>query len=830
MKMQKGMASLPPPAGDARRECSTGAPWTALLVGVALVAEPVVLAAADAGGAALLEEIVVTSTRRTERLQETGASVSAFTGEALDARGLRTFEDLNRGVSSLHIARYQGESSVFIRGIGTPVIIAGNDSAAGTYLDGVFLSRAAAIGPTFFDIERVEVLKGPQGTLYGRNATSGAINIITRDPTETLSLEARYTAGTFARHEVFAALSGPLGRAVRARLALRAEERDGYTTGHLPRGSLAPGEPDRTVDLEDKEEVALRFKVQADLTEQAKLEFTGDYFRAEDRANVYHFGGTGYQQEVPGWLGTREGSQTLAYFALKGTGRQTGLRSRDIFVDAPYFHDTEIWGVTGELDWTVRDHDLKVIAGYKKSDPRMQNEFDLSDAYNNIYLRAEDHWQWSVEALLSSPEDRRFRWIAGAYYFEERNEITNNVFGDFWEPILIQGLTDLQAAGVIPMFPIDIPSSNLCCTLRLNGMQETEAWAIYLDTAFDLTDRLAVRLGGRYSEETRDGAQLFDLVVLPAGASGPAIRLAPNETLFPAAVSDSRDGVVPDPFGFVVAPVDGPVTFDSFTPKFGLEFQATNDVLLYASIQRGFKSGGYNIGSTQRDPFEPETIWAYEFGAKSDWLEQRLRLNLAYFHYDYKNLQAQDSVNNQPLIRNVGKAAVDGVELEFIGQPLPSLRVDGTLTWLDARFTKGELTEPLRPAPAGQPPGTLLRDLDGLRLTRAPEWKYTLGLQIDRPLGRLGDLSLRADYAWQSKVYFTVFNIDAASQDAYGLLGARARWASPDERWQVTAFAENLTDERYFTNLVLTGAFYGAEFIGPLGPPRTYGVEVSYRF
>ena len=279
----------------------------------------------------------------------------------------------------------------------------------------------------------------------------------------------------------------------------------------------------------------------------------------------------------------------------------------------------------------------------------------------------------------------------------------------------------------------------------------------------------------------------------------------------------------------MVAPVEGPATFDATTPKFVLEWTATDDLLLYASAQRGFKSGGYNIGSSQRTPYEPEEIWAYEAGLKAGLLDKRLRLNAATFIYDYTNLQAQDSIANQPIIRNVGKAEVRGAEVEFAALLGSVFQLDGSVTYLDAVFTEGELTEPLRPAPLTDEPGSTLRNLDGLRLPRAPEWKMNIGAQADfAAFG--GDLTLRADYAWQDQVFFTVFNINVASQDSYGVLRARATYAPGHGQYKVALFGENLTDETYFTNQILTGTTYGAEFVGSLGTPRTFGIELSTQF
>ncbi|MGP1353854.1 MAG: TonB-dependent receptor [Parasphingopyxis sp.] len=806
------------------------ASWVALAVGVAGQANAQVEDGSAGAEPFSGAPIVVTASRREEDLQSTPLSVSAFTDDALEVRSVQSVDQIAALTPGVQISTYQGDTSIFIRGVGTPVIIAGSDSSTATYLNGVYLSRAAAIGPAFFDVERLEVLRGPQGTLYGRNATAGAVNIITRDPTEEFEAEARFILGNYDRTGFFGAVSGPLTDGFRARAAVNYENRDGYTTVNLPRGNLPASEPNPMRRVEARDDIAMRLTLQADLGPDAVLTLRGDYYRADDTANVFHFASLGYQDEVPNWLASREGSQTLAYFALKNQGRVTEARSRDIFADAEYFNDTEIWGITGDLEWALGDHTLSLIGSYRDTNPDFQNEFDLSDQFVNIYRRAEDHQQWSVEFQLTSPENRPFQWIFGGYYFEEENDITNDIFGDFWEPILRQGLQDLQDAGVIPVFPIVIPDTNLCCELHLNGSQETEAFAVYLDTSYEITDTLTLQLGGRYSWERRDGFQNFDLVFLAATPGGQQTRFAPNAQLFPNAISGDRNNVMPDPFGFVVAPVDGPETFDAFTPKIGLDWQVTPEVLLYATVQRGFKSGGYNIGSSQRTPFEPETIWAYEIGLKSQLLDDRLLFNMAGFRYDYTNLQAQDSIGNQPIIRNVGEARVTGFEVEAIATLSDYFRIDGSLTYVDAEFTDGELTEPLRPAPLSQPPGSVLRDLSGLRLPRAPEWKFNIGAQADIPIGTAGDLTLRADYGWQDKIFFTVFNIDAASEGSYGLLNARIAFTTADERYSFALFGNNLTDEVYFSNQILTGTVYGAEFVGPLGPPRTYGIEFRARF
>ena len=784
---------------------------TALSVSVTGNAQP---AALSSTSPLILEEVTVTATRRAANVQDAGITVSALTGDGLSMRSVDNVADIALLTPGLNIASYQGDTSIFIRGIGTPTIIAGSDSSTATYVDGVFYSRAAAIGPAFFDIERVEVLRGPQGTLYGRNATGGAVNIISRGPGAEWQGEAALTLGNYSRRQLFTAVGGPLTDTLGARIAVQQETRDGYSTAIRADNS--------TDDIEDRDAISLRARLHWDISENIGLQLIADYHRADDKAAVFHFASTGYAEEIPGWYNSREGSQTLPYFAFRSGGRVSERASRDLFTDVEYNNKVDIQGITTRLDWRFAAVDVAVIANYKDTHPRLQNEFDSSDAFVNLYQREEDHWQRSIDIQLSSNTDSQFSWIAGATAFEEENTITNNIFGDFWEPILIAGLSDLQLAGVIPTFPIVLPQTTLCCTLQLNGEQQTEAWAVYFDGAYTINERFTLHVGGRHSWEERDGRQQFQLLL---GGQ----RFAPNTLFFPNAVSAERNAV-PDPFGFVVAPVNGPKDFSAFTPKLSLDYRIDDDRLLYVLVQKGFKTGGYNIGSNQLTAYQPEKILSYELGIKSELLDNRLRLNAALFNYRYKNLQAQDSVGNQPIIRNVGRAEVTGIELEFLAHIDHRWQLDGSMTYLDAEFTRGQLTEPLRPAPAGDAPGSLVRDLDGLRLTRAPRWQAHIGVQYQQPVNAMGLLTARLDYGWQSKVYYTVFNIDAASQDAYGVVNARLMLDSNDEHWSVAVFAKNLNDKTYFSNQILTGTVYGAEFVGSLAPPRTYGVEMAYRF
>ena len=756
----------------------------------------------------------MTATRRTSNVQDTGAAISAAGEDELQARSVQQFADIGEFMPGIHIATYQGDASIFIRGIGTPTIIAGNDSSTATYVDGVFLARAASIAPAFFDVSSVEVLRGPQGTLYGRNATGGAVSIVTNKPTEEWEGYAGVSMGNYDSRVYRFAAGGPATERIGVRLAVQGQEREGFTD--VIRA-------DNSVDeVESLDNHTVRAHIVWDVTDDVALSVIGDYFRSDEASGAFHFASRGYADEYADWYNTREGMQTAAYFAYRAPGRVSRRASRKLFSDAEYDSQSDMYGVTARLDWAAPGVDVALIAGYRNTNPRMRSELDSSDAFVTTYTREEDHWQRSLDLQLTSHEEGAFTWVAGASWFEDKNVIRNNVFGNFWEPILRQGFADLQAAGVLPPFPIVIPESDLCCDLELSGEQETEAWAVYFDATYHIGERWRVHFGGRHASEERDGRQLFDLLYGPQ-------RFAPNELFFPDAVSDGRDAV-PDPLGLVVAPVRGPAEFDAFTPKLSVDVRLTDDLFAYALVQKGFKTGGYNIGSGQLDPFKPEKIWSYEAGLKSEWFDRRLRLNAAYFHYEYENLQAQDSVANQPIIRNVGESVVNGLELEFLALLGSGWQIDGSMTWLDAEFTDGELTEPLRPAPLSQAPGSSVTALDGLSLTRAPDFKGNIGLQFETSIHDGAQVRARVDYAWQSEIFFTVFNIDAASQDGYGVLNAGLSYSNAADTWTVSAYGKNLADETYFTNQILTGTVYGAEFVGSLAPPRTYGLGVEFRF
>lgn len=419
------------------------------------------------------------------------------------------------------------------------------------------------------------------------------------------------------------------------------------------------------------------------------------------------------------------------------------------------------------------------LTGFKSTNPLNRDDLDLTAAFGVDQLREEDHEQVSQEFQLSSPDGERLEWILGLYYFAEENDVRNEYFLPF---------ADDQ---FFPLFGLP-PDDPLCCLLLLNGNSETHAAAVFGESTFDLLPELEIVVGARYSYEKRDGGNHVEFQHFP-------VPLFDNIAEFESA------------------------SFNAFTPKVGFNWRLGDDVFAYFSASRGFKSGGFNLGSYQNTPFDPERIWAYELGLKADLMDRRLRLNGALFYYDYSDLQVQDTENNNVIIRNAANAEVLGLEVEGTALLGEHWLLNFSGAYLDAEFTELMLQDPKFPALG-------IQDLEGRSLPRAPEYKLAAGVEYRLPVRDWGELTLRADYAWQDKVYFSTFNVAQLSQGSYEWLKTRATFATPDRRWQVAVFVDNVTDEKVITNATFTGDIIDSIAVGNMAPPRTFGIQVDYRF
>jgi iron complex outermembrane receptor protein len=300
----------------------------------------------------------------------------------------------------------------------------------------------------------------------------------------------------------------------------------------------------------------------------------------------------------------------------------------------------------------------------------------------------------------------------------------------------------------------------------------------------------------------------------PAGILLAGAAQAPAGTVIPGL------GTVTDPAaGTIFFDLLPRATFSRFTPRVALELRPREDMLLYASVTNGFKSGGFNL-QNNGETFSPENIWSYELGMRADWLGGRLRTNLTGFYYDYKDLQV---IRFDGLANNVSNAdaRIHGIELEMVARPTREITVDGSIAWLDAQYTRYLTLN-------SNFPGLGEVDLRGNRLPKSPEFTVSAGLEYRLQLGQAGELTLRGEVRYVSDVYFDQFETGALNQDGYALVNARLSFRSADERWSAALFGRNLTDATYYQSMVRVDQFFGT--VASFGAPRTYGIELGVRF
>ncbi len=743
----------------------------------------------------VLEEVVVTAEKRASTVQDTPISITAFSGDALADAGITSTDALANYTPGLTIQK-EVIGKVVIRGIGTENYTVGSDPGVAIHKDGVYLARSSVSIFDFYDVSRIEVLRGPQGTLYGRNAIGGVINIVSNEPTEEFDAYARLDVGNYSKRRIEAAINGAFSDAVLGRLSVLYAERDGYTDNIYPGRAAVPpsagnsfGVPaissaaDRGVDgLDDQDLLSVRGQLRFALGDSVNLllnaEITRDdsqppAFKYFDSTNAYWFNLLGADQDIADLRTVSQGFETV----IPGSDRtvpSTGSADQDAF--------------SARLTWDLGGATLTSLTAYRSIDFSWINDGDGYDTYFVNYFQTDESKQLTQEfQLTSNDEDARLKWIVGAYYLDEEAETFTG----------------------IPFLAFANPAAPY---ILWDGESNTQSYAIFGQASYDLTDRLTLIGGARYNRDEKDGFLNYDLFGL---------------------------GVFP--------PQDLDDSWDSVTPKFAAEYRFTNDVMGYVSATRGFKSGGFNLISFQ-EPYDPEYVWAYELGVKSRLAEGRVIANFDVFYYDYKDLQVGQVVNLSANVTNAAKATIKGAEAELRAALGGGFEINAGLAWLDTEYDEF-ITED--PAFSGQPsaPGALgcgvqvgpptvppagvnrTISLAGCELPRAPELQGNIGIGWTAPLAR-GSVHARADYAYRGDQFFTQFNRQEVAQDSYGIVSARIGYRAVDERWGITLYGDNLGDEEYFATVLESGVASPGTLVpqAVLGAPRTYGLVVDFRF
>ena len=725
--------------------------------------------AAETREAKTLDAVTVTARKREETLQDVPIAVTAFTAEALDRLGTRDIADLDAQVPNLTVYAARGSSStltVFIRGVGQADPLWGVDPGVGLYLDDVYIARPQGALLDVFDVERIEVLRGPQGTLYGKNTIGGAIKYISRGLPNEVQGNASVTFGNHNQLDVKAAVGGPLAGngALRGRIAVASLSRDGF------------GENLRTgQDVSDKEVLAMRGQLGAFVNDDLDVQFAFD--SVDDQSGV-----RGAQM-----LQTNRFNAAL----FPALGAFPPLADRyDVRNGMPNINDTTIEGASATVNWRATDDlTLKYVLAKRQSDTETNIDFDTTPAPIADVKAFYADEQVSHELQANWDAGGRSRGVVGLYAFdgEAGGQVLNNFFN--------LSFGDTQ------------------------GTVFTESVALYADWSFDLSERLSLDLGARYTDEDKRARVLNRCYT--------SITFATLRDCTPAIATD-------DP---AAANFDRTINFKNTSPKIALNFDLSGDVMVYALASRGFKSGGYNIRAQatlvprSALPFDDEVVDSFEVGAKMGLLDQRLFLNLAAFHNNYKDIQLSVFTANPAGgffgdFTNAGKGTVRGLEAEYQWLLTDGFTISGNLAWLDAEYDEFLF--------AG------VNIASEQAFTNAPEFSGAINLEWRTAVGAAGEISARVGYSYQSEVIATTeiirsnqppaapFGRPPISQDGYGLVSAGVIWQSGGP-WSVSLQGTNLADKEYLTTGYNLAQALGV-YTGFYGPPRQFSLSVRYDF
>ncbi len=743
------------------------------------------------------EEIFVTARKRAENLQQTPISIAAFTGEAIEELNIRDLSDVADFTANLDFATtsYLGgatdTATVYIRGIGQITHEIWADPAVGIYIDGVYLARAQGAVMDLIDTERVEVLRGPQGTLFGKNTIGGALSIVTKKPSSAFGGHAELTAGSFNRLNGNFRLNGGLSDKAFASLAVASNNADGFMH------SRYTGE-DYADDNTDSGRAALRWQVAEGFT----LDWAADATRSRERAADLTFLGV---MDTP-LIEFYNAAMAAGGFELYDDRWNTG-DLHESYSSIENFANSDIFGTSLDAAWMLGiDLALRSITAYRESEVSESNDFDGSPRRISSLPTTREQEQWSEEVQLSGiSANDRLAWVVGGIYFEEEAHAEQNgeVFGDVFAA-LEAAPGPIVAFPFVPQFlcnPGPPPPGVPCLGGAGNPLNllvfapddddnnvsdpSTVSWAVFGEGNLSLGDRTTLTAGLRYTSEDK-------------------------EFLFRQ---------FPDP-GVLTTEEYRQKTWEVWTPRLSLAFQANNETMLYLSLAKGFKSGGFSglFGDNDQflEPFRPEEVWTYEAGLKADFVGNRLRLNTALFFNDYTDLQMTASlvVDGQPVfvVQNAGKAEIQGFEMDLQARFTERFGLTVGVGYTDAEFAQ------LDPAVISVPS-------DGT-VPRTPKWNVVVSPEYSIVMQNGGSFMLRADYSYRSKFYNDISNTEGVATPGYDLVNARASWILPSGKFELFAYGTNLEDEEYLEHGLFPAAF--GVFLGVAGRPREWGAGLKY--
>jgi len=794
------------------------------IVGAVLMTPPA--SAQKVGG---LEEIVVTAQKRQQSMQDVGISITAFTGDQIDRMSFNKSSDISMLTPGVHVGgNVAGQNLQFnIRGVAQNDFNDHTESPVAVYIDDTYVAMAQGQRFAMYDLERVEVLRGPQGTLFGRNATGGLVHFVTRRPTRELEGYVRGEYGDYDRVKIVSALSGPLSSSVSGRLSVYYHEQDGYLKNSYDPASPVSFNPSELAlsegtgeDFGHERNLAARAQLQFELSDTASLWLSANVADSEMSTSPY-------QSEATAAIIDAQGRQRNAIFQpadsiaqgftfetgdpimtgifgpfprpLPG-GDATGYIDRDgngldyTAGDLAFDDNNSVKtkGFAARLDWKVGNLEFVSVTDYKDFEKDIGMDVDSAPMNQlSVWFDANVD-QFSQEFRLGGSIEK-LRWLAGLYYLDV--DYKNNI-----------GFKALDNA------PLLLPPGTLPADYPAHVEQQTKNWSAFAQIDYDLNERLLLTLGFRLMKEEKDF--LYDLQVR---------QLVSARTFATGAVF----GIFSDLVGLPVSTsFEGHTSDMLWAGKAQLDFKPTDDLLIYAGINRGVKAGGFNApidfggaqmgaflaGTEYRYGYDEEILTSFETGFKSTLADGIVRLNGSVYYYDYKDYQgfvfagvSGNVVNND--------SKVTGGEIELLAAPTERLNLVLSASYIDAKVKDVEVA-----------PGVF----QNTEPSYVPPWKVNGLVRYHWPLAG-GEMAVMANATYTDNSYYTLRNYDSHKMDSYTLVNARVSYTSPDNRWEIAAFVNNLTNEQNEVMGFDISLFCGCSEIA-VGEPRWWGVSAQFSF
>jgi iron complex outermembrane receptor protein len=816
---------------------------------------------AAAGGVfaqGVLEEVIVTAQKREQSAQDVGISITAFSGDQMKTLGFQQSIDIARMTPGVHTGgSLAGQTTMFtIRGVNQNDFTDSVESPIAVYLDEGYIAMGQGQTFSLFDLERVEIAKGPQSTLFGRNATGGVVHYVTRRPTREFEAYGDITYGEYNHINFEGAVSGPLGNVLSGRVAVMYNRFDEvldnkYTAADAPlhpgTGLPMAGSPGGGEDMWNDDTLGVRAQLLFEPQDNMSLLVSGNYARSDLSSSPYQssptmaiFNDAGVwvnsvkvapdevcQARTIGVAGCTiipglDGRVPAGALALDGFGNpypagvSDGLRpvpGGDFFgyidEDGPdlktrgdfAYKDLsrlESWGVTGKFTWDLDAFTVTSVSDYKDYDKFVIMDVDAAPVPQSLFQTQAETRNFSQELRLNG-ETERTRWLAGFYYLWIKNQTVNGLAFPVTSPLL--GLVG-EIPGVPPT-PIFVSFAGLDANNLIE--LETNSYSLFGQMEFDVTDRLTLIGGLRGIIEEKD----YDFRAA-AFANFADTAVDTGLELFPLVI-DNLGGV---------QPFSESTSKTLWAGKLQLDYKFTDDVLVYFGVNRGVKAGSFNAQlqdgsprlSRDRIGYKPEILTSYEAGVKSTLWDGRARLNGSVFYYDYKDYQAFLFVQSGGFVSN-NDAETVGTEWELYVQPATGWDVMLSAAWFDAKVKNLELA-----------PGHTVNTKPSF----SPELQFAGLARYEWPAFN-GTMSVQGDFSYSDEFYYNIRNFDSHRYDSYVIGNFRVGYTSGDERWSVAAFVENIADERYGAmGFDLSGLCGCSEDY--YGKPRWWGINLRYNF